>query len=87
MKPGKTYKMTYRKDNGDTSDRVVFVLTAPSENYLTFDLSNFSEEDRADIVADLTYAYASYINMLKEIQLDEHYRNFKKSGVLSHSST
>jgi hypothetical protein len=37
--------MTYTKANGEVSDRLVAIVSEPKENYLTYDISDFSEAE------------------------------------------
>lgn len=41
----KIRRMTYTKDNGEVSNRLVVVVSEPKENYLTYDISDFTDEE------------------------------------------
>ncbi len=41
----KIKRMVYTKDNGERSHRLVAIVSEPKENYLTYDLSEFTSEE------------------------------------------
>lgn len=41
----KIKRMTYTKDNGEVSNRLVVVVAEPKDNFLTYDISDFTDEE------------------------------------------
>ena len=80
-------RMTYTKDNGEQSDRIVFVVSKPRENYLCYDVSEFSLEDIDFLEQVLKDAEALKEDLLFEFEnetghkIKNLWRSFKPSGV------
>ena len=72
---------TYEKDNGETSDRCVFVISPASDNMLTIDLSEFIPEERDYYEAELTRIHNEFLENIEEIGLKRNWRSFKSKGI------
>jgi len=81
MKRFTTNRFTYTKSDDDVSERVAFVLSTPSDMYLTIDLSEFTEQEQimyADALTEIHKEYTEGIREeLKQLGLSGNYRNFK----------
>lgn len=86
MKSGQTASFQYTKENGEKSNRVVYVISSPSDMYFTIDLTEFDENERAWYIEKIKEAYENLRQEIKEIGLSTNYRNFKKHGITSISS-
>lgn len=85
MKKHKIYKFTYTKDNGDISQREVYVAGVPNKNYFTIDLSEYNEEEKEIYIKGIKEIYETYTEGLKEeikaLGLGSNYRFFKEDGI------
>ena len=83
----KIKRMTYTKDNGEVSNRLVIVVSEPREHYLTYDISDFTDEE-----IRMINHYLDSINEYREETLKEFeditgkkiaslWRTFKAKGI------
>lgn len=76
---------TYTKENGDVSDRVVVLLSQPSNNMLGIDITHLDEEESDNFIEEfkeLKLAQrAQEAELLDKHDLKHNYRSFKLSGV------
>ena len=79
--------MTYTKDNGEVSNRLIVVVAEPKDNYLCYDISNFTDEeirmfqhylDSIDQYREETFAEFEDITGKKISSL---WRSFKPGGI------
>lgn len=83
----KIRRMTYTKDNGEVSNRLVIVVAEPKDNYLTYDISDFTDEEIKMIRHYLTSIDEYREETLKEFEditgkkISSLWRSFKPGGV------
>ena len=83
----KIRRMTYTKDNGDISNRIVAVVAEPKDNYLAYDISDFSEEEIKMFTHYLESVDTYREETLKEFEditgkkISNLWRSFKPGGV------
>lgn len=77
----KTFK--YRKPNGDESHRDVFVISSPSESYLTIDLSEFDDDEKEEYLDELENAKQYLADIINELGLKTNYRNFRNDRIVN----
>lgn len=80
MKKHNLYQITYKKENGEVSERPVYVLQVPTDLYLCMDLTDL---DLEQVKLQLEAATTSFNEKLKEHGLYERFRNFKTDRILS----
>ena len=79
--------MRYTKDNGDSSDRTVVVVTRPRENYLVYDISNLTNDQRATLKLTLDEIDRFRDNAIADFELvtgvkqSSLWRSFKPGGI------
>lgn len=83
----KIRRMTYTKDSGDRSDRIIAVMSEPRQNLLAWDLTSLNPFD-IDILHDTileieTYRQECYRDFEDKtgIKLDSLWRSFKPEGI------
>jgi len=83
----KTRRMKYTKEDGSISDREVIVVSAPRENYLVYDVGNFTELEISHFL-DVLEEADTYRNecladfeKLTGIKLNSLWRSFKPGGI------
>ena len=83
----KIKSITYTKDNGEVSERDVIVVSAPRENYLCYDVSGLSKDERnvlihylntIDEYIDETFAELTSITGVRREKL---WRSFKPANI------
>ena len=83
----KIRRMTYTKDNGEVSDRLVAVVAEPKDNYLCYDISDFTHEE-----ITMFHHYLESVEVYREETLKEFeditgkkvsslWRSFKPGGI------
>lgn len=83
----KIRKMVYTKDSGDISLRRIVIVSEPRENYLTYDISDFTSEQTAMFKHYLESIDAYREETLKEFQdvtgikISGLWRSFKPGGI------
>ena len=75
-------KFTYKKENGEVSDREVFIITEPSDNYFGLDLTEKTKEEKNTINDTLGDLYDIINEYIVAEGLDTKYRTFKKDRIL-----
>lgn len=79
--------MTYTKDSGEATNREVLVVSSPRDNYLTYDVSDLSDDHLEVLLEALTIADDCRENALKDFELitgikvNSLWRSFKPGGV------
>ena len=80
---------TYTKTPTDITDRVVIVLSTPSNKYFGIDVSDLDMEDQALVDEEIRRATESYNDRIKEIMtkfdIRTNYRSFlleKMSNII-----
>lgn len=75
-----TLTFTYTKTNGSVSDRLLLVLTRPSDMYAGIDLSDIDPIEAAKFVAKYEDMYNDFLENVKTLQnqfdLKHSYRQF-----------
>lgn len=83
----KIKSMVYTKDSGDKSERDVIVVSAPRNNYLCYDVTNLSYEDREVLISALYEAETCRDNCIADFELvtgqrqSTLWRSFKPEGI------
>ena len=83
----KIKRMVYTKDSGEVSKRRVVVVSEPRENYLTYDISDFSDNHVEMFQHYLESIEAYREETLKEfeditkIKVSSLWRSFKPGGI------
>jgi hypothetical protein len=79
--------MTYQKDNGDTSERDIIVVSEPRKNYLVYDVSKLSDDQLEVLVNALDQIEEFRNNAMKDFELitgvkqSSLWRSFKPEGI------
>lgn len=79
--------MTYTKDNGDVSERDVVVISSPRENYLVYDVTSLSQDERTMLLHYLESIEAYRDETMEElksvtsIRQEKLWRSFKPDGI------
>lgn len=79
--------MTYTKDNGETSDREVIVVSEPRDNYLMFDVTKLDDDNVDNLIFYLEEIDSFRKQMLKifeessEVKISSLWRSFKPEGI------
>lgn len=74
-------RFSYKKKDGTSSDRVVFITSPASDCDMGIDLSEFSEEEIAFYVAELEDIKKMYDDNIKLLGLWHNWRKFKVDGI------
>lgn len=83
----KIRQMVYTKDNGDSSKRVVAVISEPRENYLTLDLSKLTSDEirylkkLEDSVVDFREECYTEFEEVTGHKISSLWRSFKPGGI------
>lgn len=83
----KIRRMTYTKENGDRSDRLVAVMSEPRQNLLALDLSKLTPTEVAyfrqmmDEIETYRGECHSEFEGVTGIQLNSLWRSFKPEGI------
>jgi hypothetical protein len=78
---------TYTKDNGDISNRVAVMVSSPRENYLVYDVTDFTDKELHRLEVALDHAEAERdkaiadFELLTGKQLNRLWRSFKPGGI------
>jgi len=78
----KLKRFLYRKPNGDESRRVVWVLNAPSEDYLCLDLTQFTEDEQEVMIKELEEIQFEFEATIADMGLSSCFRKFKEERIL-----
>jgi len=73
--------LTYTKESGKSSSRVVIPLTEPTEFLLALDVSEFPTEEQEAYAEAVAEAQEMFKQLIKELGLGSQYRTFKKAGI------
>jgi hypothetical protein len=73
---------TYKKPEGEISERYVWEVHPASDKMLAIDLSEFDEKDRAYYVAALNDIFDVVKEDIKQLGLNSNYRYFKKDRMV-----
>ena len=79
--------MVYTKNNGDTTQRVVAVISEPRENYLTLDLSKLTSDEimylkkLEDSVVDFREECYTEFEEVTGHKISSLWRSFKPEGI------
>ena len=83
----KIKSMTYTKDNGEVSERDIIVVSAPRDNYLCYDVTELSKEERA-VLAHYLHSIDGFIEetfaeltSITGIRREKLWRSFKPGGI------
>lgn len=72
---------TYTKNNGDISERYTLLVSEPNKNYLMFDLSDLTEEEKVE-AEEIWKQYCKMRDTLfAETGLSKYYKNFKPECI------
>ena len=83
----RTKHMLYTKENGEQSERLVIVVSAPKINYLVYDVTKLEQTDINVLLDALSQADEYRENALKDfelitgIQQRNLWRSFKPEGI------
>lgn len=81
MKTNTLNNFIYKKENGEVSERTVYVVREPTDLYLTLDLSKFSEDTREFLYSELRRLNEYYNDAIKELGLYGNWRTFKRERI------
>lgn len=79
--------MLYTKDNGEQSERLVVVVSAPKVNYLVYDVTKLNKTELDVLLDALTQAEEFRDNAIKDFELitgikqSSLWRSFKPGGI------
>lgn len=76
--------VTYTKDNGETSDRDIIVISEPIDQYKALDVTDLTVEQRHTLQAILKEHKAGLEGFLSTIPTADHkprWKNFKQAGL------
>lgn len=74
-------RFKYTKQNGDVSERTVFVIQQPTDNLLAIDLSEFEPEEQVAYEEQLQTIHNEFLDRIREVGLNRNWRAFKKSRM------
>lgn len=74
-------RFKYTKANGDESQRTVFVVSPPSDGYLTIDLSEYDKEEQDYYEGQLQAIHNEFLEEIRILGLSTNWRNFKESRI------
>jgi hypothetical protein len=84
----KNIQFQYRKTPEQLTDREALVLTEPSNNYFTLDITEVSDEEREKLEAGLAElqigideAFSHRIKWLRDNGFASYFRNFSKDKM------
>lgn len=79
--------ITYTKDNGEVSERDIIVVSGPKENYLCYDVTKLSVEEREilqhylDSIEQYREDTMAELTSVTGIRQNTLWRSFKPSGI------
>lgn len=62
-------------------ERNVIIIHKPSDSYLMFDLSEYSDEEKKYYEDKFKEVHKQYLAEIKDIGLNSNYRNFKEDKI------
>ena len=71
----------YKKSNGKVSDRVVWEVAPPSNKMFAIDISEFDEEERAQLISGLDALWEEFSEGVRGLGLKHNYRYFLDKGI------
>ena len=77
----KTIKFKYVDSKGKQSDRFVVQMHEATTDLMGFDLTEFSPEDRVEMMNRIQEAQDIYKQALKDLKLTSQIRRFKEEGM------
>lgn len=72
----------YEKSNGSVSKRIVWEIAPHSNKMFAIDLTEFDEEDRAQMISGLDALWQEFSEGVKGLGLKNNYRYFINKGIL-----
>lgn len=76
-------QFTYRKPEGEVSNRFVWEVHPASDKMLAIDLSEFDEDERIYLSGELQNIFEVMKEEIKQLGLGHNYRYFKKDRIVS----
>ena len=73
--------MFYTKANGERSERRVIIVSKPSKNYLTIDVTDCDDVEIENILTTMDHCDTYRTNQYRTEGLDKRWRNFIPSGI------
>ena len=80
-------QMRYTKDNGETSERDVIIISYPRKNHLMYDVTNLTITERDALIMALEVAEdardnaIAYFETLTGVKQRDLWRSFKPEGI------